>query len=76
MTIFSQLLKKPSVIGEHFLLPHEWLEGAKTVIYFPSFQRSRQNKQQPGEHLAIGWLAPWKDRRAGFSEEYVPETTG
>jgi epoxyqueuosine reductase QueG len=30
-------LKKPGVIGEHFLLPGEWLPGAKTVIsiFFP-----------------------------------------
>lgn len=28
------LLKQPSVIGEHFLLPKEWLPGAKTVISF------------------------------------------
>jgi len=27
-------LKEPSVIGEHFLLPKEWLTNAKTVISF------------------------------------------
>ncbi|MBU3189985.1 4Fe-4S binding protein [Clostridium bowmanii] len=28
------LFKKPSVIGEHFLLPREWLPQSKTVISF------------------------------------------
>jgi len=31
---YFALLKQPSVIGEHFLLPKEWLPGAKTVISF------------------------------------------
>ncbi|MDR1970859.1 MAG: 4Fe-4S binding protein [Treponema sp.] len=30
-------LKEPEVVGSHFMLPQEWLEGAKTVIslFFP-----------------------------------------
>lgn len=31
---YFALLKKPSAIGEHFLLPTEWLPEAKTVISF------------------------------------------
>jgi len=31
---YFKLLKQPSVIGEHFLLPKEWLPSAKTVISF------------------------------------------
>ena len=31
---YFKLLKKPSVIGEHFLLPQEWLPRSKTVISF------------------------------------------
>lgn len=29
---YFNLLKSPSVIGEHFIHPKEWLEGSKTVI--------------------------------------------
>lgn len=31
---YFKKLKDPSVIGEHFLLPNEWLEKAQTVISF------------------------------------------
>jgi len=31
---YFNLLKKPSVIGKHFLLPREWLPQSKTVISF------------------------------------------
>jgi len=31
---YFKLLKEPAVIGKHFLLPEEWLPGAKTVISF------------------------------------------
>ena len=31
---YFKLLKKPSAIGEHFLLPNEWLLQSKTVISF------------------------------------------
>jgi len=31
---YFTLLKQPSVIGKHFLLPKEWLPQAKTVISF------------------------------------------
>jgi len=31
---YFKILKKPSVIGEHFLLPKEWLPKSKTVISF------------------------------------------
>lgn len=31
---YFRLLKEPSAIGEHFLLPHEWLPQSKTVISF------------------------------------------
>jgi len=34
---YFELLKQPPVIGEHFLLPKEWLPGAKTVISFFTF---------------------------------------
>ena len=31
---YFELLKKPSIIGQHFLAPQEWLPQAKTVISF------------------------------------------
>ncbi len=31
---YFQLLKNPSVIGEHFMVPREWLSQSKTVISF------------------------------------------
>ncbi|MGI6469054.1 MAG: epoxyqueuosine reductase [Syntrophomonadaceae bacterium] len=31
---YFKLLKKDSVIGEHFMLPADWLPGARTVIAF------------------------------------------
>lgn len=31
---YFRLLKNPSIIGNHFLLPEEWLPGSKTVISF------------------------------------------
>ncbi len=31
---YFRLLKEPTAIGEHFMLPQEWLPGSKTVISF------------------------------------------
>ena len=53
-----QLLKDPSVIGDHFFLPKEWLPSANTVIsYFFPFtdqivKSNRKDKQWPSN----GWL--------------------
>lgn len=54
---FSRL-KDPSIIGEHFNLPKEWLSQAKTVIsFFLPFSKlvknsNKQDKTWPSE----GWL--------------------
>jgi epoxyqueuosine reductase QueG len=55
--LFSTL-KKPSVIGEHFLLPHEWLEGAKTVISFflPFSEAVRTSNSRESTWPSDGWL--------------------
>lgn len=51
-------LRNPEAIGPHFLLPRDWLPGAKTVlsIFLPFTQSVREgnrtDKREPGE----GWL--------------------
>ncbi|GHV80872.1 (Fe-S)-binding protein [Spirochaetia bacterium] len=51
-------LKKPGVIGEHFLLPRDWLREAKTVVsvFFPHTKQvktaNRKNKEWPADE----WL--------------------
>lgn len=51
-------LKDPSVIGEHFLLPQEWLEGAKTVISFflPFSETVRTSNKCDRTWPSDGWL--------------------
>lgn len=52
--------KEPSVIGEHFMLPQEWLPGAKTVIsFFLPFSNAvkkgnRRDKLWPSEEWLHG----------------------
>ena len=38
---YFEELKKPGVIGEHVLLPRDWLEDAQTVVsvFFPHTER-------------------------------------
>jgi len=51
-------LKKPSVIGEHFRLPEEWLAGAKTVISFflPFSEAVRTSNRSDRTWPSDGWL--------------------
>lgn len=55
---YFTLLKKPSAIGEHFLIPKEWLPQSKTVIsFFLPFSEAvkkgnRREKSWPSEE----WL--------------------
>ncbi|NLJ59155.1 MAG: 4Fe-4S binding protein [Tissierellia bacterium] len=55
-----ELLKNPSVIGEHFLTPTEWLPGANTVIvYFFPFtdeiiKSNRKEKRWPSDEWLHG----------------------
>lgn len=57
---YFKRLKKPSVIGEHFMLPQEWLPGAQTVISFflPFTERVRKgnarNMMLPSEEWLHG----------------------
>lgn len=53
-----QLLKRPEAIGEHFLLPTEWLPGAKTVISFflPYTAAVRETNQMDMVWPSNGWL--------------------
>jgi epoxyqueuosine reductase QueG len=54
---FSKL-KTPGVIGEHFILPGEWLPGAKTVISFflPSTEAVRSGNRRDMNWPANEWL--------------------
>jgi len=51
-------LKKPSVIGEHFRLPEEWLAGARTVISFflPFSEAVRTSNRSDRTWPSDGWL--------------------
>ena len=50
-------MKDPSVIGEHFLLPEEWLPGAETVIsYFIPFSEQIRKANRKGGLPAKEWV--------------------
>ncbi|AKN33737.1 4Fe-4S ferredoxin [Clostridium carboxidivorans P7] len=57
---YFTLLKKPSAVGEHFLLPKEWLPQSKTVIsFFLPFSETvkkgnRREKSWPSEEWLHG----------------------
>lgn len=54
---FAQL-KQEAVVGEHFRLPGEWLEGAQSVVslFFPFTAAIRaSNREAPG-YPSKGWL--------------------
>ncbi len=52
--------KEPAIIGQHFLLPREWLPGAKTVVsFFLPFSKTvrkgnRKDKSWPSEEWLHG----------------------
>ncbi|MDR2143058.1 MAG: 4Fe-4S binding protein [Treponema sp.] len=50
-------LKKPEIIGGHFLLPEEWLPGAKTVIsaFLPFTERVREGNRSSGKNPSAEW---------------------
>lgn len=52
------LLKESSVIGDHFLLPKEWLPEAKTVIsiFLPFNEAVRKNNRGDMEWPSEAWL--------------------
>jgi len=55
---YFQLLKRPEIIGEHFLLPEQWLPGAKTVISFflPFTERVRISNKRDKIWPSEEWL--------------------
>ncbi len=52
------LLKEPSVIGKHFLLPKEWLPQSKTVISFflPFSEEIKKGNRRDMSWPSDGWL--------------------
>ena len=55
---YFTLFKDPSIIGKHFLLPREWLPGARTVISFflPFSEAVRKGNSESGIWPSEGWL--------------------
>jgi epoxyqueuosine reductase len=55
--LFS-LLKGENVVGPHHLLPHEWLDGAKSVVsyFLPFTKKIREANRVPGV-VAREWLS-------------------
>lgn len=53
-----QLLKEPSIVGEHFLTPREWLIGADTVIsyFFPFTDEVRKSNRNDMFWPSDKWL--------------------
>jgi epoxyqueuosine reductase len=53
-----QLLKSPSVIGEHFMMPKEWLQSANTVIvyFFPFTDEIREGNRTDMNWPSNEWL--------------------
>jgi len=55
---YFKLYKDPAVIGEHFLLPEEWLQGSKTVISFflPFTQAVKKGNSRDMSWPSEEWL--------------------
>lgn len=53
-----ETLKKPEVIGPHFMLPSEWLPGARTVIclFLPISAGVREDNRKRMDWPSPGWL--------------------
>ncbi len=53
-----QIFKQEEVIGENFMLPQEWLPGAKSVISFflPFTERVRRSNRGTPEDTSPEWL--------------------
>jgi len=63
--LFAEL-KKPGIIGEFFIPPGEWLEGARTVVslYFPFTQAVVQANRAGMEWPAEEWMHARVDGQA------------
>jgi epoxyqueuosine reductase QueG len=55
---YFETLKKDGVIGDHFILPGEWLSGARTVIsiFFPFTGTVKSANRQDPAWPAAAWL--------------------
>lgn len=55
---YFTLFKEPSVIGEHFMLPKEWLPGSKSVISFflPFSQAVKRGNDRDKSWPSEEWL--------------------
>ncbi len=55
---YFKLLQQPGAIGEHFLLPKDWLSEARTVISFflPFTDEVRKSNQKNMTWPSEGWL--------------------
>ncbi len=51
-------MKNPELVGERFLLPEEWLPGAKSVIsvFFPFSETVRKSNRGSGKEIGFEWL--------------------
>ncbi len=56
--VYFEKMKDPSVIGEHFLLPKQWLPEAKTVIsyFLPFSEEIKKSNRQDMIWPSKGWL--------------------
>lgn len=55
---YFQLLKQPSAVGEHYMLPRDWLPSAKTVVSFflPFSDEVRKSNQRNMTWPSDEWL--------------------
>ena len=69
--------KKPEVVGEHFMLPEEWLPEAKSIISFflPFTQRVRSSNRGDPEKPSPEWLHARIEGQA-FIDSYTETLKG
>lgn len=51
-------MKERELVGERFILPAEWLPGAKTVlsVFFPFSEAVRKSNRMSGRDISFEWL--------------------
>ena len=55
---YFKVFRQPGIIGEHFMLPEEWLKGSKTVLSFflPFTEEVRKSNCKDMEWPSFEWL--------------------
>ena len=55
---YFEKLKEPDIIGEHFILPAEWLEGAQSVVslFFPFSDTVKKSNRLNADCPSDEWL--------------------